>query len=125
MFSTLPNMDDRTTIGTPKPTKADRPNLIRRREKKKKDIQFQKEAGGEGTCENCQQWKPLCGHHIIGRTNRATRHDPRNRLQICYGCHSDVHSLSAAKLLAKYPRSELRREWEERARTHKIPILPE
>ena len=109
-------MPERTPpIGIPKPQRKDRPNLIRRREKKKKDILFQKEAGGEGTCENCFKWRPLVGDHIIKRRFLATRHDPANRRSVCAECNGDFEALSAAQLLAKYPLSPLRDEWKLKA----------
>jgi 5-methylcytosine-specific restriction endonuclease McrA len=108
-------MDDPADIGTPKPRKADRPNLARRRERKKADRIFQAEAGGEGTCENCFKWRPLVGDHIIKRRFLATRHDPANRRSVCSECNVDFESLSAAQLLAKYPLSLLRDEWKLKA----------
>ncbi len=111
-------------IGIPKPKRKDRINLVRRRERKKKDRLFQQEAGGEGTCENCFKWRPLVGDHIIKRRFLATRHDPTNRRSVCAECNGDFEALSAAQLIRKYPRSPLVPEWEERARTHHVPIQP-
>ena len=46
----------------------------------------------EWKCERCQKWhgpgRGLDCAHIIGRGKWATRHDPRNAIALCRGCHA-------------------------------------
>lgn len=88
----------------------------RHRARHKKDALLQSMVPQEGTCGICGTWKPLAGHHILPRRLLATRHDPENILPVCVQCHSDIHSLSAAKLLEKYPNAKLRSVWEDKVR---------
>src|SRR5579863_3482751 len=99
----------------PKPCKRDRPGEKARRLRKRKDREWQEAVPEEGNCFNCKKWRPLCGDHAIKRRFGATRHDPANRRQSCKECNTDLETLSAKKLLKKFPDSPLRAEWHERA----------
>jgi hypothetical protein len=115
------NNDDRPLL-FPKPTKADRPGVKRRKEIKKKDIAWQKDVSPDGTCFNCRHWKPLGGDHAIKRRFLKTRHDPANRRECCWTCNVDLESLSLAQLIEKYPLSPLQQDW--RTKKEKMDLLP-
>jgi hypothetical protein len=109
-----------------KPRKQDRPSAIRRRDRKKKFKELQIAVSGYGICQNCKQWKWLVGHHIISRTHETTAFEESNIATVDVFCHTDIHSLSAEKLLAKYPASPLVPEWEAtHIRKHSLPLLRE
>ena len=107
-----------------RPRKADRPSEKSRKARKVADRKFQAEGPGEGTCENCCQWRLLTKHHIIHRSDAATRHEESNTVCVCLSCHNDIHALSAEKLLTKYQQSLLRTLWKSRIEAkRKIPSL--
>lgn len=108
----------------PKPRKSDRPGVRRRKEIRRKDKALQLSVGGYGVCFNCREWKYLYGDHIIKRRFLASRHESSNVRPCCAACNVDLESLSADKLLAKFPRSPLRSVWKEvREAKGPIPLL--
>lgn len=83
-----------------------------RAERRRKDREFQEAVPQFGTCFNCGKYRRLGGDHWVKRRYRATRHDPDNRMPCCWPCNVDLENLSCEKLLAKFPDSPLREEWE-------------
>lgn len=78
-------------IGIKKPTKASRPNLIRKREIKRKDKELSVKTRTE-RCEKCGRIGMTDPHHKIRRRFMATRFDPSNIIRLCRICHSLTHS---------------------------------
>ncbi|MDB5344230.1 MAG: hypothetical protein JWP89_2607 [Schlesneria sp.] len=98
-------------VGIPKPTKDSRPGIQRRKEIKRKDAEVQRAVSCEGNCFNCGEYKSLGGDHAIKRRYLATRHDLKNIRPCCWPCNVALESLSAKQLLARFPLSPLREEW--------------
>lgn len=42
----------------------------------------------KGRCEVCGKDKNLNPHHVVGKRNLALRHDLRNGVCLCSGCHT-------------------------------------
>jgi hypothetical protein len=44
----------------------------------------------------------LVAHHVKRRRHLATRHDPANALVLCYGHHSELHTIGEKTFRKKY-----------------------
>jgi len=79
-------------IGIAKPTKATRPNILRRKDIKRKDKALQMSIGS-GICEHCGLYaEQRVGHHKRRRRFIDTRWDMGNISKICIPCHTIEHA---------------------------------
>ena len=78
-------------IGIPRPKKADRPNLKRKQEIKKKDREFSRKTETY-KCEKCGRIGMTDPPHLVGRRYIEKRWDPNNISRLCRICHSLHHS---------------------------------
>lgn len=57
-------------------------------------------------CGICGSTRGTSGHHLIKRRHMEYRHDPRNGILLCFGCHEMAETrqqVFLAKLKAKHP----------------------
>ena len=96
-----------------KPTKATRPSVLRKKEIRKADREWQSHVPEEGNCEVCGLWKPLVGDHKIKRRHMETRFDLENQGKVCSECNVLLESMPKGVLLQRFPDSPYADSWRE------------
>lgn len=94
-------------VQIPKPRKADRVGVRRRKYIKKRDKTFQIE-GEAHFCAVGHYSEQTTSHHHIGRRAMQLRWERDNTARLCYQHHTELHSIGEKAFSEKYP------EWKEK-----------